>query len=161
MINPMGKYHLDMYVNMDKDLTARANWVWTSIYDVHQTHALAFDKLNKTYPVKYYYELHVIRPAKGEYSLKLIYYETQVLKHLRLLTQSESETLVELLMSKDVSNQLVALAILKNKLKEKKALEKKGTFAKEFAEITSNYPEIVINPGNNLLLEFKGKLMKI
>lgn len=147
----------NFYINIDSSLKVRAHHVWNTIYDAQKLYALTFDKLNKSFPIKYVYELHLMRPVSGEYSLRLIYYEMQVLKYLRLLTESESETLVDLIISKDISNQLVALAILKNKLKEKSTLEKKGDFAKEFAEISSKYNEIVIDPGKASFLNFRGK----
>lgn len=152
----LGNYYLDF----PKDLRGRAHTIFEKIYEDHKLYAATFDELNKSYPVKYLYELNLIRPAYDEYPLRLLYYEVQVLKHLYLLTQNESETLVELMVSTDESNQLVGLSILKNKFKEKKSLEKKGKFAKEFNDIIINYSELIHKPSIESLLKLREKTIK-
>jgi hypothetical protein len=137
-------------ITIDKSLQKKANNLFSKIYDQHELYAKTFQNLYKNFPVNVPYEIAIVKAYRvTSPHLKILLWELEVLMILKLLTESEAETLMSLLSSEDVSSQFIGLSILSNKLKEKDKLEKKGTAEEDFNKVISNYYDLVHLPAIN------------
>jgi hypothetical protein len=153
----MKHHHLQHWITPDPTLKNKSYKLFMKLCEQHKVYSKAFEVLHKNFPVNFSIELLLITPTFDNYNLKLLLYEFQVFKHLNLLTESESETLLSLITSEDVSSEFIGLSILANKLKEKEKLEKKGSKEKEFNDIVSKYYDIVYIPANAKFVELNQK----
>jgi hypothetical protein len=153
----MKHHHLQHWITSDPTLKNKSYKLFMKLCEQHKVYSKAFEVLHKNFPVNFSIELLLITPTFDNYNLKLLLYEFQVFKHLNLLTESESETLLSLITSEDVSSEFIGLSILANKLKEKEKLEKKGSKEKEFNDIVSKYYDIVYIPANAKFVELNQK----